>query len=98
MDFSSSATLIAFAHIDAPVEQATSLFMYGTGWQPALRYFFINSNTAAVIAFTPVLSVGSGNGANKLECKDGKGFPDCLLAATFAGSIAPRLNSRLGIW
>src|SRR5262245_51679954 len=98
MDFSTSAALIALAHIDAPVEQAASLFMCATGQQPVLRYFFINSSTTEVIAFTPVLSVGSGSGANKLECNDGRGLPDCLLAATRAGSTAPKLNSKLGIW
>lgn len=52
-------------------------------------YFFINSNTAAVIALTPVRNVGSGSGWNKLECSDGNGLPDFLLASTLAGSIAP---------
>jgi hypothetical protein len=31
------------------------------------------SNTAAVIPNTPVLIVGSGMGANTLECRDGNG-------------------------
>src|SRR5690348_16104978 len=38
-------------------------------------HFFINSNTAAVIAVTPVLIVGSGTGANSGECSEGKGLP-----------------------
>jgi hypothetical protein len=37
-------------------------------WQQAcFPYFFINSNTAEVIAFTAVLMVGSGSGANRGE-------------------------------
>src|ERR1051326_4206777 len=49
-------------------------------------HFFINSSTAAVIALTPVRKVGSGKGSNKLECSDGRGLPDFLLASTLAGS------------
>jgi len=40
-------------------------------------------------AMTPVRNVGSGNGSNKLECKDGRGLPDLRLAAIFSGAIAP---------
>src|SRR5512138_1636478 len=90
MDFPTSATLIAFAHNSAPVEPAPSLFMYGTGNGLSVLYFFINSSTTDVMAFTPVLRVGSGTGANKLECKEGSGLPDCLLAATLTGSTAPK--------
>src|SRR5215510_4962826 len=60
-------------------------------------YFFVNSKTAAVIAFTPVRSVGSGSGWNRLECSDGKGLPDFLAASTFAGSTAPSQNMHEGI-
>src|SRR4029453_11275821 len=52
-------------------------------------YFFIKSNTAAVIALTPFRSVGSGCGWNKLECREGNGLPDFRLASTREGSIAP---------
>jgi hypothetical protein len=38
---------------------------------------------------TPVRNVGSGSGWNKLECNEGSGLPDFLLASTLAGSIAP---------
>jgi len=38
-------------------------------------YFFINSSTATVIAFTPVRIVVSGTGQNRLECSDGNGTP-----------------------
>ena len=60
-------------------------------------YFFINSSTAEVIALTPVRKVGSGSGSNRLECRDGRGFPDFLLASTLAGSIAPSQNIQEGI-
>lgn len=36
-------------------------------------YFFIKSNTALVMDFTPVRSVGSGTGAHKLEWSPGSG-------------------------
>src|SRR6185369_18004546 len=52
-------------------------------------YFFINSSTAEVVAFTPVLSVGSGTGANRAEWRPGSATPDSRLAFTFAGSDAP---------
>ena len=40
------------------------------------RYFFFNkSSAAAAMAVTPVLIVGSGTGANLLECSDGRGAP-----------------------
>ena len=45
------------------------------------------------MALTPVRKVGSGNGSNKLECSDGRGLPDSLLAFTLAGSIAPSQNA-----
>ena len=53
------------------------------------RYFFINSSTALVIAITPVRMVGSGTGANLLECKLGSDCPVFLLSASFAGSTPP---------
>jgi len=60
-------------------------------------HFFINSSTAVVIALIPVRRVGSGSGSNKLECRDGRGFPDFLLASTLDGSIAPSQNMKAGI-
>src|SRR5687767_5395732 len=61
-------------------------------------YFFINSNTAEVIAFTPVRNVGSGKGWNRAECNDGKGVPASLLCLTFTGSTAPSVKSVAGIF
>ena len=56
----------------------------------ANRYFFIKSRTALVIAITPVRIVGSGKGANLLECKLGNGAaPGFLEAAIFSGATAP---------
>ncbi len=53
-------------------------------------YFFIKSSTAAVIATTPVRMVGSGTGANLLECRVGSGAaPGFFDSANFAGSTAP---------
>ena len=52
-------------------------------------YFFINSITAVVIAVTARRMVGSGMGANLLECKLGSGLPLFLLSAILAGSTAP---------
>ena len=53
-------------------------------------YFFIKSNTAAVIATMPVRIVGSGTGANLLECKVGSGgAPGFFDSAIVAGSTAP---------
>lgn len=63
----------------------------------ARDYFFINSITAVVIALIPVRRVGSGSGSNKLECSDGRGFPDFLAASTLAGSTAPNQNMKAGI-
>ena len=54
-----------------------------------LDYFFINSNTALVIPTMPTRIVGSGTGANLLECALGNGVPVFLLSAIFAGSTAP---------
>ena len=54
------------------------------------HYFFIRSRTAAVIATIPVRIVGSGTGANLLECKVGSGgAPGFFDSAIFAGSTAP---------
>ena len=56
----------------------------------AQRYFFIKSSTALVIATTPVRIVGSGTGANLLECKLGSGgAPGFFEAAIFSGATAP---------
>jgi hypothetical protein len=60
-------------------------------------YFFIKSSTALVMAMSPVRMVGSGTGANLLECKLGNGVPVFLLSAAFAGSTAPTLNMNAGI-
>ena len=65
---------------------------------PKLKAYFIKSNTADVIAFTPVLKVGSGTGANIEECSDGKAVPPSLLAFTFAGSTAPNQKIAEGIF
>src|SRR4026209_2262253 len=65
---------------------------------PAVAYFFINSSTAAVIAFTPARMVGSGTGANNAECSDGTGFPVRLLSARTFASVAPSQNITAGIW
>ena len=49
------------------------------GDTPALQlYFFINSSTALVIPMIPTRIVGSGTGANLLECRVGNSFPACL--------------------
>src|SRR5438128_6328853 len=62
------------------------------------RYFFIRSSTAAVIATIPVRIVGSGTGANLLECKLGSGdAPGFFDSAIFAGSTAPTWKSTAGI-
>jgi len=60
-------------------------------------YFFINSNTALVIPMMPTRIVGSGTGANLLECTLGSGVPVFLLSAIFAGSTAPMKKSQAGI-
>jgi len=54
------------------------------------NYFFIRSSTAAVIATIPVRIVGSGRGANLLECKLGSGdAPGFFDSAILVGSTAP---------
>src|SRR5882724_4089275 len=68
------------------------------GFRFTVHCFFINSNTAEVIALTPVRSVGSGNGANNAECSEGKGVPVARLCFTFSGSTAPREKSTEGIF
>ena len=64
-----------------------------------MPHFFISSSTAAVIPITPVRIVGSGTGANLLECRVGNSFPVCLYSAIFAGSTAPnvKINRRNGM-
>ena len=60
-------------------------------------YLFIKSITALVMPMIPVRIVGSGTGANLLECRLGNGVaPGFLLSATFAGSTAPTLNMKAG--
>lgn len=54
-----------------------------------IHYFFISSSTAVVIAIIPVRIVGSGTGANLLECKLGRCVPVLLLSAIFSGATAP---------
>ena len=69
------------------------------GDTPALHlYFFINSSTALVIPMIPTRIVGSGTGANLLECRVGNSFPACLYSAIFAGSTAPivKIDRRNG--
>src|SRR5436853_6376294 len=62
------------------------------------HYFFVSSSTAAVIATIPVRIVGSGTGANLLECKLGSGdAPGFFDSAIFAGSTAPTWKSTAGI-
>jgi len=63
----------------------------------SLSYFFINSSTALVIPITPTRIVGSGTGANLLECRLGRGVPFFLLSAIFAGSTPPIQKSQAGI-
>src|SRR5437763_10299856 len=61
-------------------------------------YLFIKSNTAAVIATTPVRIVGSGTGANLLECRVGSGAaPGFFDSANFAGSTAPTCKLAVGM-
>ena len=60
-------------------------------------HFFINSSTAVVIPIMPVRMVGSGTGANLLECRLGNSFPSFLYSAIFAGSTAPMWKSTAGI-
>ena len=49
----------------------------------SLCYFFINSSTALVIPTMPVRMVGSGPGANLLECRLGNGAPVFLRLGDF---------------
>src|SRR6266567_1720897 len=60
-------------------------------------YFFINSSTALVMPMIPTRIVGSGTGANLLECKLGNSFPSFLNCAIFSGSTAPMWKSTAGI-
>ena len=55
-----------------------------------------NSNTAALIACTPVLILGSSSGANWLECSDGNVTPCARLAATFSGAMTPSQKMQIG--
>ena len=72
---------------------STSLGMTG------IAYFFINSSTAAVIPIIPVRIVGSGTGANLLECRVGNSFPAFLNSAIFAGidCAEVKINRRNGM-
>src|SRR5205814_9593607 len=61
-------------------------------------YFFIKSSTAAVMATMPVRIVGSGIGANLLECKLGNGAAPGFLDSAILDRKSTRLNSsHLGI-
>src|SRR5207247_10413239 len=71
------------------VDHATVPFLEG--------YFFIKSSAAAVIATIPVRIVGSGTGANLLECKLGsREAPGFFDSAILAGSTAPTWKSTAG--
>src|SRR5438132_9719779 len=59
------SALIAFSHFRSPS------IISAYSWAGA-RYFFISSSTTPVMAFMPVRRVGSGEGANRLECKEGR--------------------------
>ncbi len=58
--------------------------------------FFIKFSTAPLIAFTPVRIVGSGTGANSLECGPGSGVPFSFASFNFCGSTAPSQNMLMG--
>lgn len=75
-------------------------------WEGPLRpdftffpdYFFIKSSTALVIAMMPVLIVGSGTGANLLECRLGSGGASGFLEAViFSVATAPTWKSIAGM-
>lgn len=57
--------------------------------RPLQLHFFISSSTAVVIPTMPVRMVGSGTGANLLECRLGNSFPPFLNWAIFSGATAP---------
>src|SRR5437879_13792422 len=62
------------------------------------NYFLpASSSTATVIAMTPVLIVGSGSGANWLECSEGRDLPVFSLSASLSGFTAPSQNRQIGI-
>src|ERR1700745_2902629 len=50
------------------------------------HHFFIKSSTAPLIALTPVRTVGSGTGANSLECGPGSRVPFSLASFNFCAS------------
>ena len=102
MNLTAPRTLITFSHWHAPLSVfLCALAPLRASFHPktpgSKSHFFINSSTAVVIALIPVRKVGSGCGSNKLECNEGRGFPDFAAAATLAGSTAPNQNMKAGI-
>ncbi len=79
-----------------PCNACYSPHYYPIARQP--RYFFIKSSTALVIATMPVRIVGSGTGANLLECRLGSGAPPGFFdSAIFSGATAPTWKSTAGM-
>lgn len=73
----------------------------------SFSFLFINSNTAFIIAFMPVLIVASGKGAKYGECKPGKGLSTFLPSAyssvnhliyMFTKKITNFANGLLAFW
>src|SRR5438876_259130 len=60
-------------------------------------FFPVSSSTAAVIAVTPTLIVGSGSGAQRGEWSDGSGLPVCPLSLRVSGLTPPTTNMKIGI-
>jgi len=96
----SSSAMVCAGRMRKAVETALlQLDAWGTGLKAGVNekekartdgYFFIKSSTAAVIATIPVRIVGSGTGANLLECKLGRGdAPGFFESAILDGSTAP---------
>ena len=57
----------------------------------------MSDSTTDAIAVTPVRRVGSGTGANRLECSDGSGAPVARLYASRYGAVAPPRKRTVGI-
>src|SRR6185503_11656887 len=62
-----------------------------------LHFLPTSSSTAAVIAVTPVLIVGSGTGRYRLEWRAGSGLPVRSLSTTRSGSTEPSQKMQMGI-